>query len=199
MDNDPIDAVINVYVDKAVEGKDDNDRNVISLLATRRGEIWRYLMGDILATHPYPTLKDKGGRDALSWACSDGEVDAVDQLIRAGGSLRTRDKTNWTPLHHAIANNRLDVLESLTLDVVREWMDDFTGPEFWFAVNSNGVSDDMLRFFMKDLTTGLHTQKCPETVRNSLMRQLDKLKRDEQGSQPNGPSTSSGDPEATSD
>jgi ankyrin repeat protein len=92
------------------EEVDRHSRDGMSHLVTPPGKIWRYLMEELLERHPYIPPQDRHGRDALSWAYSEGYQEAIDQLIRAGCSLKARDRRNWTPVHHVTANNRLEVL-----------------------------------------------------------------------------------------
>jgi len=174
LDKDEVDAVLCAYAYESSE-QDDEERDALSHLAVSHGETWRYLTKEILAMHPYTAKKDRNGRDALSWACSEGEVDAVHQLIEARGSLVTRDRQNWTPLHHAIASNRLDILESLTLSA-DEWMELVAGAEFWFAAHSENVSDDTLRFFAESLLINLNLQTCPEIMKSFFIQRLADLK-----------------------
>lgn len=120
----------------------------MSHLGTRPGKIWRYLMEELLERHPYIPTKDRYGRDALSWACSEGYQEAIDQLIRAGCSLKARDRRNWTPVHHVVANNRLDVLEAL-YKVHEKLVGEIIDSEFWNITKSSDISTDLLRFLSR--------------------------------------------------
>jgi hypothetical protein len=144
--NDPIGAILSAYTYTATfEEVDHQGRDIVSHLVTRPDKVWRYIMEELLERHPYMPVKDRYGRDALSWACSEGYQEAIDQLIRAGCSLRARDRQNWTPIHHVVANNRLDVLATL-YNAHEKLFGEIIDSDFWDVLKSPDISSELLHF-----------------------------------------------------
>ncbi len=57
--------------------------------------------------------KDRQGRTALSWAVSQGQIDAVSVLIAAGADVNAADNQGMTPLIWAAMNGQLEILKML--------------------------------------------------------------------------------------
>lgn len=49
----------------------------------------------------------------LSVATRDGDLDEVQTLINSGASVNIKDADNWTPLHWAVANCSVSMVECL--------------------------------------------------------------------------------------
>jgi len=52
-------------------------------------------------------------REALHFAAADGDLSKVKELIQHGFDLNAFDDLSWTPLHHAVKEEKYDVVEYL--------------------------------------------------------------------------------------
>ena len=56
------------------------------------------------------SLSHRFGMNAILWACHDGHLDIVKLLLEDGrSSIDSIDEEKWTPLHHAIMRNNVDI------------------------------------------------------------------------------------------
>lgn len=88
-----------------------NDRNCLHKAAmVGRG----YFVKVALAAGVDPTSLDAYGRIPLHYACMNGHVDLIQDLVEARpATLEAQDLNNFTPLIHAIVNGHLQCVEKL--------------------------------------------------------------------------------------
>jgi len=77
----------------------------------------------------FDQLTDEAGRTPLSYAAEAGHQDMTQELLKEYGNFHfmVRDKNHWTPLHYAIFNGNIQVLQLLLLASGRRGLY-FTGP-----------------------------------------------------------------------
>ena len=95
--------------------------------ATEKNEQRLYIPGLWLGQ-----LTDEAGRTPLSHAAEAGHQDMTQELLKEyhmhGYNVMMRDKTHWTPLHYAIFNGNIQVLQLLLANVNNGDGLYFTGP-----------------------------------------------------------------------
>ena len=63
--------------------------------------------------------RDRDGRTALHYASLEGQLSAVEQLVRERADVDAQDRHGFTPLHFAAQEYRLDVARALLVSRVR--------------------------------------------------------------------------------
>ncbi|WP_196778708.1 ankyrin repeat domain-containing protein [Cognatilysobacter tabacisoli] len=89
---------------------------------------------------------DADGRNALHYAAADGDVRAVEQLLKAGSDPNAPDRNGWTPLHFAAQASAADVVSALLrAGATTEPRDAFGNTPLWRAVFSSRGQGDVIR------------------------------------------------------
>ena len=72
------------------------------------------LLVDFLKSKGFdPNAKDNKGYTPLHWASCYGETEAIELLLKAGGSVDAKGIDGYTPLHWASCNGKTEAVELL--------------------------------------------------------------------------------------
>lgn len=118
--------------------------------------------------------RDRGGRTALHYAASDGNIESVRTLIAGGADVNAQDSEGWSPLHFAAQANSTECLVELLGAGASVDIKDYFGntPLFRAAFSSRGEGGviDLLRCAGADPTVpnldGVSPVMLARTIKN---------------------------------
>ncbi|KAL3439711.1 ankyrin repeat-containing domain protein [Aspergillus insuetus] len=176
-------------------GRDD-DRTTLSW-AAELGEV--KIMDALLRSEARLSIaeRDRGGRDALSWAAQGGHLEAVKFLIRKGLSTGSSDRCGYTPLMWAVMCQKIPtvryLLDKKKADVhandksgqsALTWAARVGNPELIsFLLERHAVLDHEDRMGSTPLTWAAACGKC-DAVRELLRHGANESHRDRNGHTP---------------